>query len=145
MATLDRLAPPPSASLPVQNTWTPRRALAISITIAVTIALLQVLQSSNFANTGHQLQKLETQKTDLLAQQHQIESEIAALASLDRTERAARDRLGMVPAKQIQYVTVNVQAPDEPLLPRPILKSTAPTEEPSEPWWKSLWKALPKP
>jgi cell division protein FtsB len=142
MATLDRLSPPSAASLPVHNTWTPRRAIVITITIAVTIALLQVLQSSNFANTGHQLQKLESEKTDLQAQQHQLESEIAALASLDRT---ARERLGMVPAKNIQYVTVNVPAPDEPLLPRPLLKMTAPVEAPSEPWWKSLWKALPKP
>jgi len=144
MATLDRLAPPPSASLPVQNTWTPRRALAITITLAVTIALLQVLQSSSFANTGHQLQKLEAEKTDLQAQQHQLETEVAALASLDRTERAARERLGMVPAKNIQYIAVGVQAPDDPLLPRPLLKLT-PTEAPTESWWKSLIKALPLP
>ena len=143
MATLDRLAPP-QASLPVRNTWTPRRALVITITLAVTIALLQVLQSSNFANTGHQLQLLEQQKTDLTAQQHQLEAEVAALASLDRTERAARDRLGMVPARNIQYVAVNVEAPDEPLLPRPLLK-LKPTETPSEPWWRSLIKALPLP
>jgi cell division protein FtsL len=141
MATLDRLAPPP-ASLPVRNTWTPRRALVITMTLAVTIALLQVLQSSNFANTGHQLQILEQQKTDLTAQQHQLEAEVAALASLDRTERAARDRLGMVPARNIQYVSVNVEAPDEPLLPRPLLK-LKPAEVPSEPWWRSLIKALP--
>ena len=109
------------------------------------IALLQVLQSSSFAHTGHQLQRLDAQKTQMQAEMHTLEAEVAALASLDRTERAARDRLGMVPARNIQYVSVSVEAPADPLLPRPLLNNAKQVQTPSEPWWRSLYKALPLP
>ncbi len=143
MATLDRLAPPPAAL--GSSTWSPRRAIIVTLTVAVIIALLQVLQSSSFAHTGHQLQRLEAQKTQMQAEMHTLEAEVAALASLDRTERAARDRLGMVPARNIQYVSVSVEAPADPLLPRPLLNNARQVQTPSEPWWRSLYKALPLP
>jgi cell division protein FtsL len=113
--------------------------------LAVIIALLQVLQSSSFAHTGHQLQRLEAEKTRMSAELHQLEAEVAALASLDRTERAARERLGMVPARNIQYVTVGVEAPSDPLLPRPLIDNAQQKATPTEPWYQSLWDALPKP
>ena len=143
MATLDRLAPPPTAL--GRSTWSPRRAIIVTLTVAVIIALLQVLQSSSFAHTGHQLQVLEAQKTQMQAEMHTLETEVAALASLDRTERAARDRLGMVPARNIQYVSVSVEAPADPLLPRPLLNNAKQVQTPSEPWWRSLYRALPLP
>jgi len=143
MATLDRLAPPPTAL--GRSTWSPRRAIIVTGTLAVIIALLQVLQSSSFAHTGHQLQQLETEKTRMKAEMRQLEAEVAALASLDRTERAARERLGMVPARNIQYISVSVEAPADPLLPRPLLNDIQQKQTPSEPWWRSLWEALPKP
>ena len=143
MATLDRLAPPPTAL--GRSTWSPRRAIIVTLTLAVIIALLQVLQSSSFAHTGHQLQRLDAQKTQMQAEMHTLEAEVAALASLDRTERAARDRLGMVPARNIQYVSVSVEAPADPLLPRPLLNNAKQVQTPSEPWWRSLYEALPLP
>ena len=143
MATLDRLAPPPAAL--GSSTWSPRRAIIVTLTLAVIIALLQVLQSSSFAHTGHQLQLLEAQKIQMTAEMHQLEAEVAALASLDRTERAARERLGMVPARNIQYVSVSVEAPSDPLLPRPLLSNAKQVQTPSDPWWRSLYKALPLP
>lgn len=141
MATLDRLVPPPATL--GSSTWSPRRAIIVTVTAAVIIALLQVLQSSSFAHTGHQLQRLEAEKTRMQAELHQIEVEVAALASLDRTERAARERLGMVPARNIQYVKVAVEAPADPLLPRPLLDNAGQLQAPSEPWWRSLLRALP--
>ena len=143
MATLDRLAPPPAAL--GSSTWSPRRAIIVTLTLAVIIALLQVLQSSSFAHTGHQLQLLEAQKTQMTAEMHLLQTEVAALASLDRTERAARERLGMVPARNIQYISVSVEAPADPLLPRPLLNNAKQVQTPSEPWWRSLYKALPLP
>lgn len=143
MATLDRLAPP--ASAPAAPAWTPRRAIVAALTLVVAIALFQVVQSSSFTHTGQNMQRLETQRSDLTAQIHQVEAEIAALSSLDRTERAARERLGMVPARRIEHVSVGVEAPSGPLLPRP-LTNRSPAQEPkSEPWWQSLIKALPLP
>lgn len=88
------------------------------------------------------MQRLEAQRADLTAQVRTLEAEVAALSSLDRTERAARDRLGMVPARRTDFVSVAVEAPSGPLLPRPIL-NTAPDEaHENDSWWQSLYKAL---
>ncbi|HXH22013.1 MAG TPA: septum formation initiator family protein [Dehalococcoidia bacterium] len=141
MATLDRLAPP-VAALPREGTWTPRRAIATAVTTAVAIALLQVFQSGTFANTGATIQQLEAARTDARARVHDLEAEIAALASLDRTERAARERLGMVRATNITYIEVGVPAPAGPLLPRPVTDATRPTED-NRAWWEKILQALP--
>jgi hypothetical protein len=42
-------------------------------------------------------------------------------------------------------VTVGVEAPADPLLPRPLLDNAQQKATPSEPWYQSLWDALPKP
>jgi hypothetical protein len=108
------------------------------------IALLQVLQSSNFTDAGQKLQRMEARRSDLSAQVRQLEAEVAALSSLDRTERAARERLGMVSARRTDYVVVTVEAPSDPLLPRPILNPVA--REPARvSWWRSLLSDLPHP
>jgi cell division protein FtsL len=142
MATLDRLAPPPTSSFPARTAWSPRRAIAAVLTVAAAIALLQVFQSSSFANTGQSIQKLEAQRLDSSARVHQLEAEVAALSSLDRIERNARDRLGMVPARNITYVQVAVPAPDDPLLPRPVL-SPAPVPAARPSLWHRLLRLLP--
>jgi cell division protein FtsL len=111
---------------------------------AAAIALLQVVQSSGFAYTGQQLQRLEAQRAVLKAEVYDLEAEVAALSSLDRTERAAKERLGMIQGRNITYMSVDVESPSGPLLPRPVV--TAPTHYPKgEPWWESLIKALPTP
>src|SRR5262245_39497145 len=122
MATLDRLAVPPSTPA-AASAWKPRRAIAAAFVAATAIALLQVLQSRSFPNTGQKMQRLEADRADLTAQVRTLEAEVAALSSLDRTERAARERLGMVPARRSDFVSVTVEAPSGPLLPRPILNS----------------------
>jgi cell division protein FtsL len=143
MATLDRLGP---ASVEAQpgSTWRPRRALAVTFTIVAVIALLQVVQSSNFAHTGQQLQHLEAERTTLKAEVYDLEAQVAGLSSLDRTEKVAVEKLGMVRARNVSYLSVGVDAPAGPLLPRPLISTTEP-QPASEPWWKSLYKALPLP
>jgi cell division protein FtsL len=113
--------------------------------MVVAIALFQVVQSSSFTHTGRNLQRLETQRADLTAQNHQLAAEIAALSSLDRVERAARERLGMVPARRVEHVSVGIEAPDGPLLPRPLTSATPPPAPKNETWWRSLIRALPLP
>ena len=111
---------------------------------AAAIALLQVVQTSNFTHTGQQLQRLEAERSLLKAEVYDLEAEVAALSSLDRTERAARERLGMIPARSIEYVAVEIEAPSGPLLPRPLVSPRL--EQPDgEPWWQSMLKALPLP
>jgi cell division protein FtsL len=140
MATLDRLAPPPATQ--AASAWSPRRAIAIAFFIAIAIALLQVAQTSSFAHTGQTMQRLEAQKTGLQAQVHELEAEVAALSSLGRTERAARDRLGMVPPRATEFLQVNVPAPSGVLLPRPLVNPIS-SETDTEPWWLPLVRTLP--
>jgi hypothetical protein len=144
MATLDRLGPPATASTPAAA-WTPRRAIAVALTVAAAIALLQVVLSSTFTHTGQKLRDLEQRRAALQAEIYQVEAEVAALASLERTERVARDRLGMVPARQHQYVSVSVESPLDVLLPRPVGPAGQPEGESEEPWWRALLRALPLP
>jgi hypothetical protein len=102
------------------------------------------VQSSSFAHTGQQLQKLETERAELKAEVYDLEAEVSALSSLERTERAARERLGMIQGRSITYMSVDVEAPSGPLLPRPLV--TPPRERPpGERWWESLIRALPIP
>jgi hypothetical protein len=109
--------------------------------VAAAIALLQVVQSSSFAYRGQELQLLEGRQNQLSAEINVLEAEIAALSSLERTERAARERLGMVPALPPSYLAVDVEAPSGPLLPRPLVELTLAEPEP-EPWWQSLLRGL---
>ena len=145
MATLDRLAPPTQVLPADVKAWTPRRAIAVTLAAVAAIALLQVLQSSSVASTGADMQRLEREKAAQMAQIHQLEKDVAALSSLDRIDRAARDRLGMTAARRFEYVKVNTEAPSVPLLPRPVLNSTPIPGPEQEPWWQSLFRALPLP
>ncbi len=146
MATFDRLAPPPAAAVLRHggHAWKPRRAIAAAIVIAVAIALLQVFQSGTFANTGATMQKLEVERVDTLARIHDLEADISALASLDRTERAARERLGMVAPITTTYIEVSVPAPEGLLLPRPLTQAQPGGGDPRA-WWEKLLRALPLP
>ena len=146
MATLDRLGPPAIASPPVAAAWTPRRAIAVALTVAAAIALLQVVLSSTFTYTGQKLRDLEQRRAALQAEVYQVEADIAALASLERTERVARDRLGMVPAPASRYLSVSVQSPSGVLLPRPLVQDMVrDRSQAQEPWWRALLQALPLP
>ena len=144
MATLDRLGPPPSVSAPAPA-WRPRRAIITALSVVAVIALLQVVMSSSFTHTGAKLQTLEAQRSDLQAQIYDLEAEVAALASLERTERMAKDRLGMIPARNQTYVSVEVEAPSGPLLPRPLLDLEPPSQSDPAPWWRAILDLLPKP
>ena len=144
MATLDRLGPPPSLPSPASN-WGPRRAIITALSIVAVIALLQVVMSSSFTHTGAKLQTLEAQRSDLQAQIYDLEAEVAALASLERTERMARDRLGMIPARNQAYLSVSVEAPSGPLLPRPLLDLEADSQSDPAPWWRAVLEFLPRP
>ena len=148
MATLDRLGPPAAASPLEGGAWKPRRAIAVALTVAAAIALLQVILSSTFTHTGQQLRDLENRRAELQAQIYQTEADVAALASLERMERIARERLGMVPAKVNHHVAVSVEAPTGALLPRPIVQPRPDTQTPNneeQPWWQALVQALPLP
>jgi cell division protein FtsL len=102
------------------------------------------VQSSNFAHTGQKMQQLEAERVSLKAEVHDLEGQVASLSSLERTQQVATQKLGMIRAHDVSYLSVGVEAPEGALLPRPLV---VPPEETvaDEPWWESLYKALPLP
>jgi hypothetical protein len=74
---------------------------------------------------------------------HSLEAEVATLASLERVEREARGRLGMVPAEKVLYLEVDVPPPRQQLLPRRFSASELSVDEPGTSWWQALLKLLP--
>jgi hypothetical protein len=111
--------------------------------LAAAIAVLQVFSSSGVANTGQALQQLERERLDATARVHSLEAEVAALSSLDRTGRAARERLGMVPVKDKVYLEVGVPGPSGALLPslQPRSESEVAEQAQAMPWWQRLLRA----
>jgi len=105
--------------------------------------LLQVIQTSDATSTAYTIRRLEQERLDWSAQVHSLEAEVASLTSLERVEREARDRLGMVPAENVLYVEVDVPPPQQQLLPRRFSASEPSVSEPGTSWWQALLKLLP--
>jgi cell division protein FtsL len=120
-----------------------RRILALALAAVVLLMLLQVIQTSGATSTSYNIRRLEQQRQDLSAQVHSLEAEVATLTSLDRVEREARDRLGMVPAEKVLYMEVNVPPPQQQLIPRRFTASEPTVNEPGTSWWQALLKLLP--
>ncbi len=142
MAVLNRpVLHPPTRLLPRIRS---RALVGIALFGVVIAAMAQVVQTSDATSRGYQIQQLEQQRLTLEAQVHQKEAEIAGLSSLDRIEREARTRLGLVPAGNRLYMEMSEPVPQEQLLP----SRFAPPEEASpaahgRSWWRRLLDFLP--
>jgi cell division protein FtsB len=79
-------------------------------------SLLLLMQTSAIAAEGYTLRRLEAERESWRQRNLQLESEIAALQSLQRVDLIARQRLGMVPATERTYINVNV-VPSGPEIP----------------------------
>ena len=122
--------------------------LVVAVVAIVVVALLQLVQTSDAATSNFAIQKIEQERLELRTRTSQLEAEIAALSSLSRIEREARERLGLEPATAQQSLQVNVPWPgaDQQLLPTRF----APDEEPEvveqsdgSGWWRDLLELLP--
>ena len=110
------------------------------------IGLLQVVQSSGAATTNFSIQRLEQEKLEVQILVHQLEAEVASLASLSRAEREGRERLGLVPPEALESVQVNVAWPaaDQPRLPtRFAPEEQAEVDGQDSSWWRDLLGLLP--
>jgi hypothetical protein len=101
-------------------------------------ALLPVAQSSNATTTGHEIRQLEARRADLQASIYTTQAEIAALGSLERVDREARERLGMIPAERIMYVPAS-RPPPVAAAPARFLhqQEEPPPAHSSRPWWRA--------
>jgi cell division protein FtsL len=114
------------------------RSGALMAVLVATAALLPVVQSSNLTTTGYEIRALEQRRSDLQAAIYNAQVDIARLGSLERVEREARGRLGMVPAERAISVQVNVPPP----APRQIPARYVPQPPPAPARPTGLWERL---
>jgi cell division protein FtsB len=125
-----------------------RRALALTSTLALVVLaiLLPVMQSSDETAQGYRIRSLERQKTDLDAQIHRSQSQIAQLGSLARIDSDARNRLGMVPITREVALDISVPLPRVHSLPNGYLPAgTDDRVSPGPSLWTRLRRLLPHP
>ena len=128
---------------PNYRPWSLPRILVLAFGAVALLGLLQVIQTSDATSTSYTIHRLEQERQDWSAQVHSLEAEVATLTSLDRVEREARGRLGMVPAGDALYLEVDVPPPQQQLLPRRFSASEPSASEPGTSWWQALLKLLP--
>ncbi len=142
MSTLDRLISRPLTK-PLSQPMSLRPVLLGAFLIIALVGLLQVAQTSDATTTGYSLRRLEQDRLEQQAQVHQLEAEVASLTSMERVEREARGRLGMVSPDEVLNLEVHKQPPAQQLIPRRfVTEAEAPTSEKGS-WWQALLRLLP--
>lgn len=141
MAAIQRPALPiPMVRGRLRSKW----LLAAVLAIVVAAALLQVNQFSAVTGTGYEIEDLKRERAAKVAENHELEAEVARLSSLARVEIEARTRLGMDKPKAKRDIEVNVQVPDHATLPTRFLPANpidASDDDP--PFWRRLFDLLP--
>jgi cell division protein FtsL len=134
----EKAEPPPRAKIHVLP------VLLVAAGAALTIGLLQVVQSSEATTTSFAIQRLEQEKLELEAGVSQLEAEVAGLSSITRVQLEAQ-RLGLRPAESKETIVVNVPAPDvAALVPAGVVpQDDQQGEEQDKPWWQDLLDSLP--
>jgi cell division protein FtsL len=100
--------------------------------------LLPLLVSSKVVHTSEDIRQLEGARDDWEARTQELEAEIATLGSLDRIEKEARQRLGMVPPEETIYITVDQPAPEKQIVPQRFLPPKKEQSQQEDSWWESI-------
>jgi cell division protein FtsL len=117
----------------------------ICVVVIGIAGLLPLLLSSKVTSTSSDIRQLERVRNDWQARTQELEAEIAVLGSLDRIEKEARDRLGMVPPGETVYITVDQPAPEKQIVPLRFLPPEKEQPRQEESWWESILGMLPVP
>ncbi len=133
----------PQAQAHSRPTRLPRSGTLLAAALVATAALLPVAQSSNLTTTGYEIRALEQRRSDLQAAIYNAQVDIARLGSLERVEREAKDRLGMVPAERSVSVQVNVPPPAARQLPARYVPQPPPAHPRPTGFWERLLARLP--
>jgi len=109
-------------------------ALIPAIIAIISLAgLLLLLQTGRLITSSYDIRHLEQERARWQARNQLLEAEVSALKSLDRIEQVAKEKLGMVPAKQQFYVTLTpletAEAAAQP--EQPLQAGTDPFSD----WW----------
>lgn len=142
MSAISRAAARPAAASRARP-WSLRRVLFWAFIAVALVGLWQVIQISEVTTTGFNISRLGREQLNWQASVHELEAEVAALTSLERVEREARERLGMVPAEERLHLEVSVPAPRQQLIPRRYLDEELLSSESGDSWWEPLLRLLP--
>jgi len=119
--------------------------LLIAALIVGLTALLPLVQSSGAASTASRVRELEQQRSDWQARLHEQEVKVAGLGSLQRIERDARQRLKLVPPKDIRYISVDAPPPASNRLPERFFSDQPPPPDPGKNLWQAITSWIPIP
>jgi hypothetical protein len=118
----------------------------IVATVAIGIAaLLPLVQSSGVTTTGGRIWQLEQERSDWQARLQAQEVEVARLGSLERIDKEARERLKMVPPKEVHYITVDVPGPAPNRVPSRFLEDPPEEAGGGDSLWEEIGSWLPIP
>jgi cell division protein FtsL len=137
---------PGTARIPIAGPrLRPRTVAGAALAVLVLASLWQVLQTSDATTTGFEIQRLERQRDALQAEVHSLEAEVADLSSLNRIDREARERLGLMPPARTVYLKVDRPLPERQGIPtryQPAPVGDDALTPPSESWWRGVLRAL---
>jgi cell division protein FtsL len=121
------------------------RMLLVGVVLmaVASLGLLQVLQTSQVATTGFEMQTLQMERTTLEAEIRLLEASIAGQSQLERVRDEATTRLGMVEPETTLRVSVDERSPAVVPLPRRYVEPVEATEIEEAAWWEPLIERLP--
>ncbi len=144
MAALRGRARPRLVPWPLPSLGLPGAIVAAAVVVGA--AALFPLSSLVGASVAQgEMARLQQERTQWEARMRELEAQVAYLASLERIEREARQRLGMAPPEEVIYLLVDAPAPATPELPPALLPPLAEGKESGRPWWERLLRWLPIP
>jgi cell division protein FtsL len=85
------------------------RLLPLTLVLVGFISFVVLVQTSGVATNGYDVLRLEKERDDWRQQNYQLEAEASALASLNRVEDVARNKLKMEPPKKVVFVEVDAK------------------------------------
>ena len=143
MATRVHAHPAASArerAAPRSEGWQPGLpSLVITCVVVIGLAgLLPLLLSSRVIHTSEDIRQMEGVRNDWQARIQELQAEIAVLGSLDRIEKEAQQRLGMVPPEDTLYVTIDQPAPEKQVIPLRFLLPKEDQSHQDSSWWESI-------
>jgi cell division protein FtsB len=146
MSAISHPATRPSTAVAPHRLGSLRRVLLLAFAALALLGLLQVNQAGDATRAGYAIRSLEREREGWSTQVRKLEAEVAALTALERVEREARYRLGLVPADERIYLEVSVPPPEQQLVPRRYLepedKGLLDVDSGSS-WWRGLLGLLP--
>jgi hypothetical protein len=116
--------------------------LVVCISFAALCALLPVVQNSLATSRGFDIQASQRQESELNGQIGVLQSDVANLTSITRIERRALE-IGLAPATDPIYVSVNEPGPAPAKLPSEYLPPVQTKKSSPSPFWKPLVRWLP--